>query len=61
MSLTNAGVYPASLQAALKEKTPKFWAWAEAVAKHPAVTSIYNEDKIIETTKTRLANARGKA
>lgn len=58
MSLSNAGVYPASLAKSISEKAPNFWKWAQAVSAHPSVTNIYDEAKIIESTKARLAKAR---
>lgn len=61
VTLSKAGVYPASLGTSLAEKAPKFWAWAQAVAAHPSVSSIFDSKKIIENTKARLAKARGQA
>ncbi|KAF2103526.1 thioredoxin-like protein [Rhizodiscina lignyota] len=58
VSLTKADVYPSRLGSSIAERAPSFWKWAEAVAKHPSVTSIYDEAKIIESTKKRIAKAR---
>jgi glutathione S-transferase len=58
VSLTKAEVYPKELGTSIAERAPNFWKWAQAVAKHPSVTSIYDEDKIISSTKARIAKAR---
>ena len=59
MSLTRAGVYPANVNSGLKEKAPNTLRWLEAVAAHPSVGSIFNEAKVVEMTRNRLAKARG--
>jgi len=61
VSNAKAGTYPSSLAKSLAEKTPHFWKWAETVASHPSVTNIYDEKRIVEQTKARLAKARGQA
>jgi glutathione S-transferase len=58
ISLARAGVYPAGLSASIAERAPNFWRWAEKVAAHPSVTSIYNEERVIASTKARIARAR---
>jgi glutathione S-transferase len=59
VTFTKSGVYPANIPGALAEQAPKFWAWAEAVAAHPNVRSIFDEKALTEATKSRLAKARG--
>lgn len=44
--------------ASLPERAPKFWKWAEAVAAHPSVTGVFNEETIVAVTKNRLALAK---
>lgn len=58
VSLSKAGLFPSTLTDSLSGKAPNFWKWAQNVAKHPSVTSIYDEDKIIASTKARMAKAR---
>jgi len=58
VTLTKADVYPSKLASSLAEKAPSFWKWAEAVSVHPSVTSIYDEERIITSTKARIAKAR---
>jgi glutathione S-transferase len=58
VSLSKAGLYPSKLSSSIAERAPNFWKWAEAVAAHPSVTSIYNEEKVIASTKARIAKAR---
>ena len=55
-TLTEAGVYPKSISlSAIADKAPNFVKWAKAVSAHPSVTSIYDEEKIVEGTKARIA------
>jgi glutathione S-transferase len=58
VTLLKAGVYPSKLGSSLSERAPNFWKWAEAVAAHPSVTSIFDEQKIIASTKARIAKAK---
>ncbi|KAH8883146.1 thioredoxin-like protein [Thozetella sp. PMI_491] len=60
-SLANAEVYPSGLKQAVEERAPNFSKWAAAVSKHPSITSIYDEEKIIAGTKARIAKARAAA
>ncbi|AEO61124.1 hypothetical protein MYCTH_2310989 [Thermothelomyces thermophilus ATCC 42464] len=60
-AVTQANIYPKSIWAAIEEKAPNFRKWAEAVIAHPSVTSIWNEEKVLEITKTRLEKARASA
>jgi len=61
VSLSKAGLYPNNLSSSIAEKAPNFWKWAEAVAKHPSVTGIYDEEAIIASTKKRIAKAQAVA
>jgi glutathione S-transferase len=58
VTLTKAGVYPSKLGSSIAERAPNFWKWAENVAAHPSVASIYDEERIISSTKARIAKAR---
>ncbi|CAK7232512.1 hypothetical protein SEUCBS140593_008285 [Sporothrix eucalyptigena] len=58
VALTKSGVYPSNIPTLAAEKTPAFWKWAQAVAAHPSVTGIFNEEAITATTKARLAKQR---
>jgi glutathione S-transferase len=58
VTLTKAGVYPSKLGSSIAERAPNFWTWAQNVAAHPSVTSIYDEERIISSTKARMAKAR---
>ena len=51
LTLLKAGVYPASLGEEISAKAPNFYRWAQVVAKHPSVTSFYDEDVIINYNK----------
>ncbi|KXX78462.1 Glutathione S-transferase [Madurella mycetomatis] len=57
-AFVKAGVFPSSLYASLPEKAPNFVKWLENVSTHPSVTSIYDEEKIIESIKARIAKLR---
>jgi glutathione S-transferase len=61
VTLSRAGLYPSGLAAELADKAPSFWRWAEAVAKHPSVTKIFDEERIIAGTKARIAKAQAAA
>lgn len=39
-------------------KAPNFYKWAQAVAVHPSVTSIYEEDVIVKYFKARLEKSK---
>lgn len=58
VTLSRAGVYSNQLRSSLSERASNFWKWAEKVAVHPSVTSIFNEEKIIASTKARIAKGR---
>jgi len=57
-SLAKHGVVPNSLVQPLQEQTPNFYTWAQHVIKHPSVTSIFNEEKVVERTKARIAKLK---
>jgi glutathione S-transferase len=61
LTLTRAGLYSSQLATELEQKTPKFWAWAQKVAAHPSVTKIYDEERVIASTKARIAKAQAAA
>ncbi|CAK7231355.1 hypothetical protein SCUCBS95973_007882 [Sporothrix curviconia] len=61
VALTKSGVWPSNIPALAAKQTPAFWAWAQAVAAHPSVTGIFNEDVITASTKARLAKQRAAA
>lgn len=52
------GLLPASLVHALKETTPNFYKWSEAVVASPSVTGIFDEELMVAKTKERLVKAR---
>jgi glutathione S-transferase len=52
------GVYPASFGEELTAKAPNFYKWAQQVAKHPSVNSIFEEEAIIHYAKKRIAGSR---
>lgn len=56
--LPKLGVYPSNVPALAAAKAPAFWAWAEAVAAHPSVTGIFDEEAVAEGTRVRLAKQR---
>ncbi|KAL2015542.1 hypothetical protein VTK56DRAFT_5253 [Thermocarpiscus australiensis] len=60
-SYIKAGIFPKSLQSAIAEKAPNFVKWADVVAAHPSVTSIYNEEEIIRSTKARIERLKASA
>ncbi|KAF4979927.1 hypothetical protein FZEAL_3969 [Fusarium zealandicum] len=55
------GLVPASLVERLEKDAPSFSKWAQAVIKHPSVLSIYDEDKMVNDTKERIAKLRARA
>jgi len=57
-ALTAADVYPKLIWTAIEEKAPNFLKWAEAVVVHPSVTSIWDEKKLVEGAKARIAKLR---
>jgi glutathione S-transferase len=58
VSFLKAGLYPSQLGSQIAEKAPHFWKWAQIVAAHPSVSSIFDEQKILASTKLRIAKAR---
>ncbi|CAK7210752.1 hypothetical protein SBRCBS47491_000885 [Sporothrix bragantina] len=61
VALTKSGVWPSNIPALAAKQTPAFWAWAQAVAAHPSVTGIFNEENITKSAKARLAKQRAEA
>jgi glutathione S-transferase len=59
VSLTKAGLYPTQLWDEVEKQAPNVAKWAKAVAAHPSVTGIYDEQAVIEGTKKRIAKIRG--
>ncbi|KAM3500694.1 hypothetical protein MY11210_009476 [Beauveria gryllotalpidicola] len=55
------GVVTDSLVKDLPTKTPNFYKWASKVIKHPSVTGIWNEDKVIAIAKARLEKLKASA
>ncbi|GAW23781.1 hypothetical protein ANO14919_133580 [Xylariales sp. No.14919] len=49
------GLVPQSIVDELSVKAPNFSRWAEAVAKHPSVSGIFDEEGTAQRTKQRLA------
>ncbi|KAK4040362.1 thioredoxin-like protein [Parachaetomium inaequale] len=60
-SLTAAEVYPKAIWTAIEEKAPNYVRWSAAVVAHPSVTSIYDEERVVEGTKARIAKIRASA
>jgi glutathione S-transferase len=58
VSWLKAGLYPALLGKLIAERAPNYWKWAQTVAAHPSVISIFDEQKVIASTKLRIAKAR---
>lgn len=52
------GLLPDSLVKALKETTPNFYKWSEAVIASPSVTGIFDEKTIVAKTKERIVKSR---
>lgn len=42
-------------------QTPNFWKWASEVVKQDAVVGIWDEEKVTEATKRRLAKLKAAA
>ncbi|KAK4175177.1 putative glutathione S-transferase [Triangularia setosa] len=57
-SLSQTDLYPSNLWPLIVEKAPNFKKWAEVVSVHPSVTSIFNEQEIIEGTRARIAKLK---
>lgn len=58
VTFAKAGMLPASLAASLEAETPKFHAWAQAIAADKAVTGLFPEEEVVTTTKEMLAKAK---
>lgn len=61
VTLTRVDVYPTQLWEAVKTAAPNVAKWAEAVAAHPSVRAIYNEEAIVEATKKRIEKIRAQS
>jgi glutathione S-transferase len=61
LSFPQHGLLPSTLTTSLQEKAPKFWLWASKVVKEEGVTYIWDEKKVAEGTKTRIAAMKEKA
>ncbi|CAP67177.1 uncharacterized protein PODANS_1_21910 [Podospora anserina S mat+] len=57
-SLSKTDLYPSNLWPSIVEKAPNFAKWAEVVAVHPSVTSIFKEQEIIDGTRARIAKLK---
>ena len=55
LSFIDDGLLPQSAGVALQERTPKFWAWANAVVKEESVNFIYDAAAVAAATKKRMA------
>jgi len=56
LAYPKGGLAPKSLLTNLEKKAPAFWKWANAVVKEKSVNYIWDEQRIVEKTKFRLAN-----
>lgn len=52
------GMLPESFETTLKETTPNFYKWSEAVIAHPSVNNIFDESVQVPKMKERLAKAK---
>jgi len=48
------GFLPSVIAEKLPKKAPHFWKWVNAVAEHPSVTNIYDEQKQVEQMRKRF-------
>lgn len=48
------GLVPEDFFTQLADKTPNFFKWAQAVAKHPSVTGSFDEEKIARLSKAKI-------
>ncbi|KAK2060759.1 glutathione S-transferase domain-containing protein [Colletotrichum caudatum] len=51
-------IFPKSILSSLEQKAPSFYKWAQAVNSTPSVNGIYDEEKVVEQTKKRIASMR---
>ncbi|CAK7272890.1 hypothetical protein SEPCBS119000_005362 [Sporothrix epigloea] len=61
VALTRSGVWPSNIPSLAAAQAPAFWAWVQAVAKHPSVTGIFDEETNIRVFKERIAKQRATA
>jgi len=59
--LSKHGLYSPSLWKSIQEQAPNTAKWVQAVAAHPSVTAIFDEAKIIQGAKNRIARLRAQA
>ena len=60
-SLPRHGLVSSALLDDLATRAPNFDKWAKEVIKHPSVRSIWNEEKIISTSKAWIAKKKAAA
>ncbi|KAM5349090.1 hypothetical protein ACJ41O_008913 [Fusarium nematophilum] len=60
-SFSKHGLVHKSFLERLEKDAPNFHKWAQEVIKNPSVISIYNEDLIVEGTKSRIAKLKAQA
>jgi glutathione S-transferase len=58
ISLDAGGIYSDSLSKDLQEQTPNFWKWAKAVAAHPSVAGLLDEQWYLKFTQDKIKAAR---
>jgi len=60
LAYPNGGLAPKSISTSLETRAPAFWKWANAVVKEKSVNYIWNEEKVVNRTKARLAKTAAK-
>ncbi|KAI0173220.1 glutathione S-transferase domain-containing protein [Hypoxylon sp. FL1284] len=60
-TLPKYGVLSENLLSDLAAKAPNFYRWGEVVSKHPSVLCIYDEKRVADGTKARVAKMRAAA
>jgi glutathione S-transferase len=55
MSFPKHGLLHSSLLSELESKTPRFYKWANAVVAEKSVNYIWNEEKVVDNTRKRIA------
>lgn len=58
VALSRHGVYPASLNTRAEAAAPHFFKWAAAVAKHPSITAVFDEDVHVARSIAKRARMR---
>jgi len=59
-AMSNGGLFPKSVKESI-QKLPNFGPWAEAVIKRESVTYIFDEEKINQRMKKRIAKMKEQA